>query len=185
MSNLPGRRVTYEEYLALDAASDEKLEYERGEVFVLGRGTLEHSRLQATIGYALSNATDRRPCTVYSSSARIRAVKTDRACYPDVTVVCGPAKTLPGDPHTITNPTILVEVLSESTEANDRGAKWAHYRRIDSLQEYVLVNQTEPRIEVYRREGQFWLFAEYGPGTHVDLRSIEGRISVDEIYRTR
>jgi Uma2 family endonuclease len=101
-----------------------------------------------------------------------------------VTVVCGRLETDPDDAHTVTNPTLVVEVLSDSTEAYDRGEKFAHYRRITSLREVVLVSQREPRIEVFTRtETGAWELGEWRAGERVVLTSVDRSIAVDDVYR--
>jgi Uma2 family endonuclease len=177
-------RMSYADYLALEERSETKHEYLRGEVWAMAGGTLEHARLTAACIAALGGALRGRPCVVYSSDVRVRIAATDRATYPDVTVVCGPAATAPEDTEAIVNPTLLVEVLSDSTEASDRGEKFAHYRHLDSLREYVLVAQKEPRIEVFRRldDGR-WTFSEATAGQTIRLASLEIDLSVDDLYR--
>lgn len=142
---------TFADYLAIERDSEIKHEFDAGEIFVMAGGTMRHSALQAKIVTALE--TTRPPgCVVFTSDMRVRVVATGRATYPDASMVCGPVESDPEDVArtTITNPTLLVEVLSVTTEKGDRGNKWMHYQRIPSLQEYVLVSQ-EPRIEIYRR----------------------------------
>ena len=110
-------------------------------------------------------------------------METDLATYPDASVVCGRLETAPDDPNAAVNPTLLVEVLSESTEAYDRGAKAAHYRSIPSLKEYVLVAQDEPRIEVYRRnERGGWELYEARSGARLLLESVGVELDVDAVY---
>jgi Uma2 family endonuclease len=117
----------------------------------MARSSPWHSALASRISAAIENT---RPsgCTAFQSNMRIRVLATGRATYPDVSMVCGPIELDPDDRSgtTITNPALLVEVLSPSTEDVDRGSKWRDYQRIPSLQEYVLVNQ-EPRVEIYHR----------------------------------
>jgi Uma2 family endonuclease len=142
---------TYEDYLALEHDSELKHEFDDGEIFAMAGGSPRHSALASRISAALENT---RPsgCTAFQSDMRIRVLATGRATYPDVSMVCGPIELDPDDRSgtTITNPVLLVEILSPSTEDVDRGSKWRDYQRIPSLQEYVLVNQ-EPRVEIYRR----------------------------------
>jgi Uma2 family endonuclease len=108
---------------------------------------------------------------------------TDFMSYPDLSVVCGRMERDPEDKNAITNPTVIVEVLSDSTERHDRGPKFAHYRRLPSLREYVLVSQYEPRIEVFRRgEDGHWTLFEAEAGGRVQLTSIGCELVVDEIY---
>ena len=123
------------------------------------------------------------PCRGYSSDVRVRIPETGLATYPDLSIVCGPLETAPDDKDAITNPVVLVEVLSDSTEAYDRGAKWAHYRRISSLREYVLVSQAEPRIEVFRRmDTGRWELLEARPGETIELTSLGAHLDVAAVY---
>ena len=142
---------TYEEYLSFERDSETKHEFVAGEISAMAGGNARHSVLAFRIGGALYNALP-PDCTAFQSDMRLRVLATGRATYPDVSMVCGPIEFDPADPRetTITNPTLLVEVLSSTTEEVDRGDKWRDYQRIPSLQEYVLVSQ-DPRIEIYRR----------------------------------
>jgi len=175
--------MTYAEYLELERSSDIKHEYLRGEVIALAGGTPEHSRLAANVIGELRTALSGRPCVVFTSDARVRIEATDRATYPDVTVVCERLEHAADDRDTITNPVVIVEMLSDQTEADDRGEKFAHYRRLASLREYVLVSQRTTRIEVYRRQGLAWVFSEAAAGQALALESLGVTLSVDEIYR--
>ena len=146
-------------------------------------GSPEHARLAANVIGKLRAALRGRPCAMFTSDARVRIEATDRATYPDVTVVCGRLEHAPEDPHSITNPVVIVEVLSDATEADDRGEKFTHYRRLVSLREYLLVSQRARRLEVYRRRDDRWLLDEAGAGETLRLDSIDVALSVDEIYR--
>lgn len=143
---------TFAEYLTLERDSDIKHEFDAGEIFAMSGGTLRHNALGARIIRAFGN-TAPPSCEVLTSDMRVRVVATGRTTYPDVSMVCGPAEFDPEDrAHTtITNPVLLVEVLSVSTEKGDRGNKWLHYQRIPSLREYLLVSQQQPQIEIFRR----------------------------------
>lgn len=174
--------MTYSEYLAFEATSEVKHEFLRGEVWAMAGGTPSHAALQANVILALGTRLKGRPCRVFTSDLRVRISETDRSTYPDVTVVCGKQQTAPEDPNAITNPTLIVEVLSESTEASDRGEKFQHYARLPSLQEYVLVSQKARRVDVFRRaEGESWTFVPFTTG-NVDLKALEVAISPDELY---
>lgn len=175
--------MTYEEYLALEERSQTKHEYLRGEMIAMAGGTPEHAALAMAFGAALTVALRGKPCRVYSSDLRIRVRETDLATYPDVAVVCGRLEISPDDRSGVINPLLIVEVLSDSTERYDRGAKFAHYRHLASLREYVLVSQHEPRVEVYRRNEhrRFELF-EAVAGETFELAAIGATIAVDEIY---
>ncbi|WP_437570628.1 Uma2 family endonuclease [Sorangium sp. So ce542] len=184
--NAPARKLsfTYAEYLEQERASPTKHEYLGGEIFDMAGGTPEHARLAARVTVALGAQLARRPCDVFSSDLRVRVLATGLATYPDVSVVCGKLAYDPEDEHAVVNPLVLVEVLSDSTEAYDRGEKFAHYRRIPSLKEYVLVSQAHPRIEVFRRnEDDSWTLYEAGPGERARLASVDGLLEVDEVYR--
>jgi Uma2 family endonuclease len=183
-SRTPVMHTSYADYLASEQASTTKHEYVRGDVFAMAGGTIEHGRLQVAVASELRVALMGRPCSVYSGDVRVRVEATDFACYPDISVVCTELRHSEVDQHAITNPKVLVEVLSDSTEGYDRGAKFAHYRRIPSLAEYVLVSQTEPLIEVYRRsdQGEWVLVAEAHAADSVELRSLGVTIRVDAVY---
>lgn len=181
MATVPVQRLAYAEYVALEATSDVKHEYLRGEVWAMAGGTPEHGRVQANLIREIGLALGRRPCVVFSSDVRVRIDASDRTTYPDLSVVCGKREVSKIDPHAIVNPVVVVEVLSESTERDDRGEKFAHYRRLSSLQEYVLVAQESRRIEVFRRSTEGWVLTEAGPGQRAALASIEASIAVDDI----
>ena len=158
-------RFTYEEYLAYERDSELKHEYIGGEIVAMAGGSHRHSALALNVATALRMS---RPpgCTLFQSDMRLRVLATGVATYPDVAMVCGPIESDPVDPGntTITNPSLLVEVLSVSTEQYDRGFKWQQYKQIPSLQEYVLVSQYPPRIEVYRRKGDRWEYFDATEG---------------------
>jgi Uma2 family endonuclease len=180
-------RMTYADYLTFEAASDTRHEYLRGEVFAMAGGTITHGARAGAIITALSNALRDRRCRVLTSDVRVRSPVTELATYPDISVVCGQLEVGDDDPHGVLNPRLIVEVLSDSTEAYDRGTKAAHYRRIPSLREYILVAQDEPLIEVYRRNerGNWELFVEARRGDRAELTSCGEPIAldVDAIYR--
>ena len=175
--------MTYAEYLAAEAKGDVRHEYLNGAVWAMTGGTPEHAALAIAVAAALVEALRGRPCRVYSSDLRVRVLATGLATYPDVSVVCGRLETAPDDPDAIVNPVVLVEVLSDTTEGYDRGAKAAHYRRIPSLREYVLVSQREPLVEVQRRaEGGRWELLEARAGETIELGSLGASLAVSALY---
>jgi Uma2 family endonuclease len=182
----PAEKVThtFAEYLALERAGDTKHELVNGEIFAMAGGTPEHGRLAMSVGRLLGNQLLGRPCGVFSSDVLIRVLATGLGTYPDISVVCGKIERDPEDHDVVTNPVVLVEVLSDSTERYDRGEKFAHYRRLPSLQEYVLVSQHEPRIEVFRRnaDGKTWTLHVAEASESAALASIGCQLSVDEVY---
>lgn len=174
---------TFAEYLALEAASETKHEYVNGEIFAMAGGTPEHSRLSVNVCGELRAALRSRPCNVFNSDLRVRILATGLGTYPDASVICGRVELDPEDANTATNPVVIVEVLSDSTETYDRNEKWAHYRRIPSLRDYLLVSQQERRIEHYRRNDDgTWTLRDVCAGDVVRLDSINCTLSVDEVY---
>ena len=175
--------MTYAEYLAAEAVAEVRHEFLNGEVWEMAGGTIEHGALALAVAGELRAALRGKPCRAFSSDVRVRIPETDLATYPDLSIVCGQLETSPDDKDAITNPILLVEILSDSTEAYDRGAKAAHYRRISSLREYVLVSQSEPRIEVQRRsQGGRWELLEARPGETIELVSLGVRLDVAAVY---
>jgi Uma2 family endonuclease len=160
-------RYSFEEYLVYERDAGMKHEYDNGEIYAMAGGSLRHSALASRVGAALE-AGRRDDCVAFQSDLRIRILSTGRATYPDVSVICGPIDRDPADPtrSTATNPTLVVEVLSPTTEQDDRGDKWRAYQQIPSLQEYVLVSQSSPRVEIYRRlPSGAWEYREATEGT--------------------
>jgi Uma2 family endonuclease len=181
----PARTLTYTfaEYLALEAKGETKHEYINGEIFAMAGGTPDHAALAAAVIRLLGTALLDRPCRVYTSDLRIRVLATGLATYPDVSVVCRPFEPDPEDANTAVNPVVIVEVLSDSTEAYDRGEKFAHYRRIPSLRDYLLVLQSKAQIEHYRRnDDDTWTLREVRAPGAVRL-SIGCELSVEDVYR--
>src|ERR1041384_4105308 len=145
-------RYSYDEYLAYERDSGMKHEYDGGEIVAMAGGSRRHNALASRISAALENA--RKPgCIAFQSDQRVRVLATGKATYPDASMVCGRIEGDPADPTgaTITNPILIVEVLSPSTEQDDRGDKWQHYQLMASLQEYVLFSQSHARVERFRR----------------------------------
>ena len=184
MEVAPSLEMTYEEYVAFERDAEGKHEFVHGHVYAMSGGSPEHARLSQAIGAALTVALRGKSCAAFSSDLRVRVEATGRSTYPDVTVVCGKLERDAIDADAVTNPRVIVEVLSPSTESSDRGDKWAHYQRIEFLREYVLVSQSTPRIEVFSRdEAQSgWLYRQYGAGQTVELRSLETSLDVDAIF---
>ncbi len=144
------RRMTVEEYLDVDESSDERWEYVDGEVFPLLAARIDHNLAVVNVSSALSAVLRERPCMVLGSQQRV--ARAERGFfYPDVVVVCGPIARHPKDSETITNPTLLIEVLSPSTKDYDRAQKFDHYRSIDGLDEVLFVSIERREIERRRR----------------------------------
>jgi Uma2 family endonuclease len=175
--------TTLEEYLVAEEASVERHEYVNGIVVAMSGGTERHSLLGVALTIAIGTRLRGGPCRTYNSDQRIFVPETKLMAYPDVSVVCGPSEKAPKDRHALTNPKVIVEILSESTASFDRGAKWQHYQRIESLRAYVLVDQDAPRLEVYERDGARWVYAAYeGLDAVAKLSAIEIELPLAELY---
>ena len=172
------QRMTEAEYLAFERASEEKHEFADGEIVATSGGTLEHSAVAANLLRDLGVALVGRPCRPLTSDMRIRT-RSGRSFYPDGSVVCGRPTFHDDARDLLTNPTVVIEVLSDSSEAYDRGEKFDHYETIPELREYVLASQKAPRIEVFTRQGDdAWVRRVYGPGQRAVLAAIAGAVTL-------
>jgi len=181
----PAHHIQYswEDYLALEASSNVKHEFLQGQIYGMAGGTPEHAALKAAVTGLLFTQIRGGRCRAHDADLRVRVLGTGLATYPDVTVVCGPSQRDPGDAHAVTNPTLIVEVLSTSTEEYDRGDKFEHYKRIPSLLQYVLVSHHERVIEVWTRASSGdWTQVVAHAGGHVTLESIGAKLAVDDVY---
>lgn len=171
------------DFVGLERDSDVKHEWLDGTVVAMGGGTPAHARIALAVAGSLREQLRGRRCCVFGSDLAIYVESTKLLTYPDVSVVCGEAETFADNPNAVTNPSVLVEVLSPSTEAHDRGAKAMHYRRIPSLREYVLVATDEERVEVHAKgpDGH-WVIHEALAGEQITLPSIDATLDVDEVY---
>jgi Uma2 family endonuclease len=180
------RRYTIEEYYELERTSSERHEFDDGEILAMSGGSPPHSLVAVNVAAELRNRLKGSPCRPYGSDLRVRLAPLSRCVYPDVTVICGPLQYDPDDRsrHAVVNPTLVVEVLSPSTEAYDRGAKFKDYRQVNSLQEYVLVSQHAPLIEVFFRQPDgTWRFTPVsGVESDAHLRSIQVDLPLAEVY---
>jgi len=143
--------LSYAAYLEAERAADRKHEFVAGEVYARAGGTIEHNRIASQALLELGVALRGRPCRAINSDQRLRIADADMSCYPDVTIVCGDDLRADDDDDALTNPTVVLEVLSPSTEAHDRGAKFAALRTLPSLQQFVLLHQARRQAEVFTR----------------------------------
>ena len=174
-------QLTVEEYLAWERDQPVRHEFFHGEVFAMADGSMRHNALCASVIEVL-RAQLRGRCVVLTSDQRVVAARRERYVYPDISVVCGPVLVEPGTSDVLANPTMIVEVLSSSTEQYDRGLKWEGYQRIESMTDYVLVSQAEPRIEHFRRERtRTWLYQFAAAGERLVL-SNDAVLDVDAIF---
>jgi Uma2 family endonuclease len=175
--------TSYDEYLAIERATDQRHEWLDGRTYAMAGGTLTHGALAAAIGGELRALALSCGGQVYSSDAKVRILATGLATYPDASVVCGALQVDPADAHAMVNPAMLVEVLSAGTESYDRGEKFEHYRRIESLRDYVMVSQYKALLEVYSRgDDNLWTLREAGPGQSVPLTALRGVLDTDRVY---
>jgi Uma2 family endonuclease len=184
MSTLPKKRYTPTEYLALERQAECKSQYFDGEIFAMAGATRRHNLIAMNVGRELSVQVRGRPCEAYPSEMRVKVSPTGLYTYPDVVVVCGEPRFEDNHEDTLLNPTLIVEVLSPSTEDYDRGRKFAHYRQIDSLAEYLLVAQERRHVERYRRQesGEWLLWETDRPDDTVALSSIGCELALVEVY---
>jgi Uma2 family endonuclease len=180
----PVKRLTEVEYLDLERSLESKNEFFGGEMFAMSGGTPLHSQIATNLAREIGNKLKDRDCIPYNSDLRLKVEATGLFTYPDLSVVCGPLQFAPGTDDTVVNPTLIIEVLSDSTEAYDRGKKFENYRQMPSLREYLLVSQKEPRIEQFiRQENEQWLLREAaGLEATLALPSLEIKISLAEVF---
>jgi len=175
---------SFHDYLLLERDGPVKHEFIGGHIYAMSGGTAKHALLTTAIVGDLTAVLRGGHCRVYSSDMRVRVRKADVSTYPDATVVCAPRESDPEDENSITNPILIVEVISKSTEQYDRGPKFDYYRQISSLREYVLVSQKEPAIEVRRRDSSGrWTTRVARSGDRIALSSVGVTLDVDAIYR--
>ncbi len=183
MSSPSPSLLTEREYLALERKSETRSEYIAGRVFVMSGATRRHNLIAGNLYREINSQLRDRPCEAYVSDMRVKVAPTGMYTYPDIVALCSEPRLEDAHGDTLLNPTVIVEVLSDSTEAYDRGEKFAHYRRLETLREYVLVAQNKVRVEHYRREGEAWVLSEISdPEGTLHLPSIDCRISVAAIY---
>jgi len=172
------------EYLAFERSSAEKHEYLAGEVFAMTGASRAHNLIVLSVASELRRQLKQRPCQVFANDLRVKVDASGLYTYPDVVVVRGAARFEDEQVDTLVNPTLIVEVLSDSTEAYDRGEKFEHYRKLNSLSEYLLVAQDRPHVDQFVRQADAqWLLAEWhGRTATVPLSSVAAALTLDEVY---
>lgn len=187
MSAIPisSRQMTLEEYLEFDYNAEGRYEYFDGEVFEMSGGSPEHSLLGNRIGRLLGNKIEPEGCFVYNSEVQIKVPSMPPYRYADVSALCGkPVYEDLGKQRLLVNPTLIVEVLSPSTEKYDRDLKFKEYKSIESLRHYLLVSQETKFVTLYtRHHDRFWFQSEYVESETLKLESLDCELSVDEIYQ--
>ncbi len=183
MASNPVAKLTEDEYLAIERAAEFKSEFIDGEMFAMSWGSLRHARLHRNLIQSLGNAIG-QVCEVFGSDLKVR-ISHSMYTYPDVSVVCGTPRFADGESDSLLNPTVIIEVLSPSTEKYDRGLKFQHYRSVESLKDYLLVDQNQIRIEQYTRQADgTWMLRDYQRSAEdLKIDSVGASVSLGRIYQ--
>ncbi|HEX5732339.1 MAG TPA: Uma2 family endonuclease [Blastocatellia bacterium] len=184
MSLQPKSYLAPEEYLEIERSADYKSEYFNGQIFAMGGASPNHVLIVTNVVSEFRSQLKKRPCTVYSTDLRVRVSPTGLYTYPDVVVVCGTPEFSDSHSDTLTNPTLIVEVLSKTTKDYDRGEKFEQYRAIETFVEYVLIAQDKHHVERYSRQAdKTWVLSETNQVEDViELKSISCKLALSEIY---
>lgn len=176
--------ITTDQYFTLEEGSDVKHEYYRGAIYAMTGGTARHNLIVANIIALLHGQLRGTPCHVFPSDLRLKIESAGLYTYPDISVICGPILYAENRQDTVTNPIVLIEILSPSTENYDRGKKFEHYRTIETLQEYIVVAQDRIHIEHYiRQDDHRWLLVDFFAADQVvHAGSIHCTLSVELVY---
>lgn len=184
MTSQPLIQLTALDYLAFERAAEGRHEWLNGQVYAMGGASPEHSLIVTNLARELSVALKQRPCRVHTTDLRVKVDETGLYTYPDVVIVCGEPRYDDAQRDTLVNPLVLIEVLSASTEAYDRGAKFEHYRRLESLAAYLLVAQDRPHLDLFRRlpDGTWQLTEASGLERSLEIPALEIHLSLAEVY---
>jgi Uma2 family endonuclease len=184
MSTVRKAKISPQEYLALERQAASKSEYYNGEVFAFAGASESHNLIVTNVLTLFNLQLKTKPCKVYPSDMRVKVSETGLYTYPDVTVVCGDAQVEDEHLDTLLNPTVIVEVLSPSSERDDRIVKFAHYRRLPSVKAYLLIAQDSVRLEQYVRQSDGrWLLSEYTTLKETaEIQSIECDLPLKDVY---
>ncbi len=183
MSSLAQSRYTPEHYLTLERQAKHRSEFINGYIFAMAGASRQHNLIAGNIFGELRNQLRGRPCEAYINDMRVKISATGLYTYPDVAALCGEPlfEDLQGD--SLLNPSVIVEVLSDSTEAYDRGEKFAHYRRLESLRDYILIAQDKVRVEHFVRQGSNWVLSEASSlNSKISVASIDCEVVLQDIY---
>lgn len=176
--------LTPEEYLAFERKATTKHEYLNGQIVAMSGASFAHNFITSNTANQLYNQLIDSECQVATSDMRVKVTEIDSYFYPDVVVVCGAPRAEDDTFDTLLNPTLIVEVLSPSTEGYDRGEKFEHYQQIASLKDYILISQDEVHVEHYYRQGSEWLRSEFRELVDVlSLLSIDCELRLQDVYR--
>ena len=184
MASNPKTLLTPEEYLATERRAGMRSEYFAGEVFAMAGASRRHNRIVSNLVIRLGVQLDDSPCNIYANDMKVRVSRTGLFTYPDVVVTCGEESFADEERDVLLNPLLVIEVLSDSTEAYDRGKKFWHYQQIESLAEYVLVSQDVCKVERYVRQADGrWLYSKAdAPEDVMTFDAINCGVSLKDIY---
>lgn len=184
MSRSAEQFITAAEYLALERQAETKSEYWNGNIYAMSGASLKHNRIVAGLATTLGAQLRRKSCEPFFGDMRVKVSPTGLYTYPDVIVVCGEPQLEDDQLDTLLNPKVIIEVLSESTEKYDRGDKFAHYRALDSLTDYLLVAQNQPCIEHFQRQadGSWRYSAAQGLEAEIAIPSVGCELLLAEVY---
>lgn len=185
MPAAPQTCLSFDDWLAIErSATDQRSEYVAGEVFAMAGGTEEHNLIVANLVRELGNQFKGKPCRVYPSDMKVHIADVDAGTYPDVMVICGERQFHDSRRDVVTNPILIVEVISDSTEAYDRGDKFRHYRSLQSLRAYLLLSQYRMQAELFLRQpdGTWSLSSYQDPSEAIPLRVVEAELLLAEVY---
>ncbi len=177
--------ISPEEYLTAERESETKNEYFGGEIFAMAGASREHNQISANIVRVQGNLMIEKRCSVFSSDMKVKMREIGKYTYPDVVVVCGDEEYDDEHGDTLLNPIVIIEILSDSTEAYDRGDKFSHYQLIDTFSEYILVSQYLCKVEKFsRRKDGTWIYSKYErPEDTVSIESADCELPLSEIHR--
>jgi Uma2 family endonuclease len=184
MSQPAEQFITPADYLVLERKALIKSEYLNGRIYAMSRASLQHNRIVAGLAVTVGNQLRRKSCEPFFGDMRVKVSPTGLYTYPDVVIVCGELRLEDQAFDTLLNPTVIIEVLSDSTEKYDRGEKFAHYRALDSLTDYLLVAQNQPRIERFNRQAEgHWLYSVAdGLDAQMNVGEMDCVLRLNEIY---
>lgn len=184
MTTSPEARLTPEEYLRIERAAEWRSEYVDGAVFAMAGASLRHTLIVGNLVRELGTQLRKGPCLVSAVDLRVATDRRRHYTYPDVVVVCDPPQFVDEHQDTVTNPVFIAEVLSDSTERYDRGAKFERYRGVPTILEYLLISQERVHVELYTRQADgVWFLREWNdPGSEIDIASLRCSLRVAEVY---
>ncbi|MEW6131164.1 MAG: Uma2 family endonuclease [Acidobacteriota bacterium] len=184
MAANPQHRLTFAEYLAIERNAEIKSEFVAGEMFLMAGASTNHNRIVRNVLRTLSNQTLEGDCEVYPSDMRVKIEKLNQGRYPDISIVCGEQLFADEQKDSLLNPTVIIEVLSESTELYDRGKKFQDYQSLDSLREYLLIAQTPYCIEQFIKQAEnIWTYKKFtNPDDIVQFESTDCTLLLKDVY---